>query len=90
MSRGKATIMADQKEIIYGTILQNAVSKQVSEKLGGLYRELGEFATQIPNEEIRKAAKLAIIEMVDAAAREFISKIRQRLASVNGRKGLSE
>jgi hypothetical protein len=59
-------------------LLQAAVTKGVSEKLGTLGREIGDFMKGM-SEEDAKAAKLLILEMMRNAFGEFYAKMQKRI-----------
>jgi hypothetical protein len=73
--------MADQHpQHIPERLLQAAVSKQVSERLGSIGNEIGDF-TKGMTEADAKEAKLMILEMVRAACGEFYTKMKTRIES---------
>ena len=78
--------MADQQHISE-RVLQAGLQKAVSEKLGSLGHELGEF-TKGMTEEDAKSAKLMILEMVRNACGDFYTKMKTRIES--GKKSASE
>jgi hypothetical protein len=78
--------MADQQHLSE-RMLSAAIQKQVSEKLGSLCRETGEF-TKGMTEEDAKSAKLMILEMVRNSCGEFYTKMKARVES--GKKTDSE
>jgi len=61
-------------------LLQAAVERSLSEKLGGLFRELGDF-TKGMTEADAQEAKLMILEMVRTASGEFYTKMKARIES---------
>lgn len=71
--------MADQQHISE-RVLQAAVSRGVSEKLGGLAQELGEFTKGMTFEDA-KTSKLMLLEMVRNACGEFYTKMKTRIES---------
>jgi hypothetical protein len=78
--------MADQQHLSE-RLLSAAIHKQVSEKLGSLGREIGEFTKGMTPEDA-KSAKLMILEMVRTACGEFYTKMKARIES--GKKTDSE
>jgi len=61
-------------------LLQAAISKGVSEKLGTFGRDLGEFTKGMTPEDA-KNAKLMLLEMMRNAFGEFYSKMKARIES---------
>ena len=59
-------------------LLQAAISKGVSEKLGGLARELGEFTKDMSAGDA-KNARLMLLEMMRNAFGEFYAKMQKRI-----------
>lgn len=59
-------------------LLYAAISKQVSERLGTIGNEIGEF-TKGMSEADAKEAKLMVLEMVRTACGEFYTKMKSRI-----------
>lgn len=77
--------MADQHpQHIPERLLQAVVSKQVSEKLGSIGNELGEF-TKGMTEADTKEARLMVLEMVRNACSDFYTKMKTRIESKGGK-----
>jgi len=72
--------MADQQQHLSERLLQAAIKKQVSEKLGSIGREIGDFTKDMTPADA-KAAKLMILEMVNTACGEFYTKMKARVES---------
>lgn len=69
--------MADQPQYLSQRILRAGVEKAVSEKLGTLIREFGVYTKGMTTAD-ENAAKLMILDMMNAAAGAFITKMRVR------------
>ena len=63
---------------ILGKLIQAAVNKAVSEKLGTLFNELCSFAKDMDKVEAL-SARLMLLDMVSDATGEFITKMRTRI-----------
>ena len=59
-------------------LLRCLVHRSVSEKLGTLFRELGDITGKMTTADA-KAAKLMIIEMVASSSTEFCAKMKDRI-----------
>ncbi len=59
-------------------LLQAAIERSVSEKLGTLFRELGELTKSMTTADA-KEAKLMILEMVRNSSGEFYTKMMARI-----------
>ena len=59
-------------------LLQGQIERAVSEKLGGLTREFGDFTKGL-NDAEKKVAAVMILGMVETATSEFFSKMRTRI-----------
>ena len=80
--------MADHHaQYIPERLLQAAISKQVSERLGTIGNEIGEM-TKGMNEADAKEAKLMVLEMVRTACGEFYEKMKVRIENSNRSKTL--
>ena len=71
--------MADHHpQFIPERLLQSAIRKGVTEKLGSFFREIGEF-TKGMTEADATEAKLMILEMVNNASGEFYLSMKTRI-----------
>ena len=73
--------MADGRntqEQLIERMMQSAVTKSVSEQLGSLAREMGEFTKDMSPEDSSRA-KLMLIEMMEHATQDFFNKMRTRI-----------
>lgn len=61
-------------------LLQRAVNKMVSERLGTIGRDLGELTKGMTDTDA-KEAKLMVLEMVRAACGDFYTKMKTRIES---------
>ena len=68
-------------------LLQSLINRQVSERLGSIGREIGDF-TKGMSEQDAKSTKLMILELVKTACDEFYTKMKSRVES--GKKDSSE
>jgi hypothetical protein len=59
-------------------LLNRVVRKSVSEKLGALGREVGEFLDGLSDED-KRAAKLMVLMMTRGACKDFCDKMGQRI-----------
>ncbi len=74
--------MADDLENLYKEILQRFLSRMVSEKLGLIYRDVGDMIKQLSKDEI-EVAETIILEMAETACREYFGKMRGRIQKRN-------
>jgi len=65
-------------EHIPEAILARAIEKSVSEKLGTLTREMGEFTKGMSGEDAGRA-RFLLLALTEQAAESFFSKMRERL-----------
>jgi len=61
-------------------LLQGAIDRQVQEKLGSAFRDLGELTKDMAEADAQNA-KLMVLEMVRTAAGEFYTKMKARIES---------
>jgi len=84
MERRLAMANDHHPQYIPERLLQAAINKQVSEKLGSLGSEIGEF-TKGMTEADAMEAKLMVLEMVRNAFGEFYTKMKARIESKGGK-----
>jgi len=71
-------VSPEANPLIPKKLLLAAMEKSVSERLGGIFRDLGEH-TKGMSEADAKEAKLMLIDMVEVAATNFCRKMKLRV-----------